>query len=202
MSPRWAAAAGAEGLTDVRLDRQVSLWFREKALEAPWLVDVGEVVAVAFHPWTFRIAVVVACVAAWREGRRRAAVVVGVTMAVGGLLGVGLKLLIARPRPFWGDPVAVEIGYAMPSGHALNAALGLGLLLLLGRSWLATRGRRVSAGVVAGVVLAVTVLDRLVLGVHYLTDVTVGVLLGAALTAVAARLLRAGSADRASTRAG
>lgn len=192
-SPRLDTS-GAEGLSDFPPDREVSLWFRELALGAEWLVRAGEGVAVGFHPWAFRLAVAAACVVAWNTGRRRAAAVAGATMAVGSLLGLVLKLVIARPRPFWGDPVAMEIGYSMPSGHALNATLGVGLLLLLAGPWLRTRRRRVATYSAASLVVAVTALDRLVLGVHYLTDVTVGVAVGTALTALAARLLRPGRA--------
>jgi undecaprenyl-diphosphatase len=83
--------------------------------------------------------------------------------------------------------VAVEVGYSMPSGHALNAALGCGLLLVLGWAWLGARGLRAPAVAVAVVVVLAAALDRLVLGVHYLTDVTAGVAVGLAVALVAAR---------------
>lgn len=165
----------------------------------PWVADLGEVLAFALHPWVFRTLTAGACVVAWRAGRTRAAVVCGGALMAGSLLGVGLKLLIARPRPAWGDPVAAEIGYSMPSGHALNAALGCGLLLVLGWPWLRRKGWHRRAVVVAVVLVTVTALDRLVLGVHYLSDVTVGVVLGATIALVADRLsprLRGGLASR------
>jgi undecaprenyl-diphosphatase len=191
---------GAEGFTDVPLDRAVSLWFREHVATHEWVVDLGEVVAVGFHPWVFRGLLAGACVLAWRAGHRRAAVVAGATMVVGSLLGLGMKLLVARPRPAWGDPVATEVGYSMPSGHALNAALGVGLLLMLAWPWLRARGWTRQAVAVGGVVVALTVLDRLALGVHYVTDVGVGVLLGGALVAAAYQLTRRATARAAGRR--
>jgi membrane-associated phospholipid phosphatase len=178
---------GETGVTGFGPDRAVAFWFNRLAADHGWLTDVGHVLAVALHPWVFRLLVLAACLAAWRAGRRRVAAVAAGTMVAGSLLGVGLKLLIARPRPVWGDPVATEIGYSMPSGHALNAALGTGLLLWLAWPWLTARGwtgRAVAAG---AVVVVAAALDRMVLGVHYLTDVTVGVALGLALTALAVR---------------
>lgn len=170
------------------LDGDVSRWFEALAGRSEWLVDVAEVGAFVLHPWVFRLLVILACVVVWRAGRRRAAVVVGLTMVLGSLLGAGLKLLVRRPRPAWGDPVAEEIGFSMPSGHALGAALGVGLLLVLAWPWLVAR-RWTLPAVVAGVVVVVlTALDRLVLGVHYLTDVVAGVLLGAALALLACRV--------------
>lgn len=196
--------AAEPGLTRLAPDRAVSLWFRDLVTDHPWLVEAGHVGAFALHPWVFRVLVAAACVVAWRAGRRRAAAVTGATMAGGGLLGVVLKLVIARPRPAWGDPVATEVGFSMPSGHALNAALGVGLLLLLAWPWLRRHGWTAPAVAVGIVVVAVTALDRLVLGVHYLSDVSVGVALGGLLAGAALRLTcrtaRPGAPGRERTR--
>lgn len=184
--------------TGFGLDQAVAESFYSFTIAHPWVGDLGHVVAVAFQPWTFRVAVAVACLVAWRAGRTRAAVVCGTAMAAGSLLGVGLKLLIARPRPFWGDPVATEVGYSMPSGHALHSALGCGLLLVLAWPWLRQHGRQRLAVVVAAVIVIVTALDRMLLGVHYLSDVTVGVAVGIVIALVADRLsprLRGGLAS-------
>lgn len=119
-------------------------------------------------------------------------------MAVGSALGVGLKLLIARPRPAWADTVGAEVDFSMPSGHVLNATLGSGLLIVLGRPWLRRKGFQRQAVVAAAVLVVVTALDRMVLGVHYLSDVTVGAALGTAIALLADRLsprLRGGLAS-------
>ena len=67
----------------------------------------------------------------WRRGAQRLAVWAVVTMAVGGVLGVLLKLLVDRARPAFPEPVAHASGYSFPSGHALNSMLGVGVLLLV-----------------------------------------------------------------------
>lgn len=180
---------GTESVTSFAPDRAVGRWFNEHVQTSEALVDVGEVVAVAFHPWTFRALVAAGCLLAWRAGRRRAAAVVGATMALGSLLGIGLKVLIARPRPVWGNPVASEVGFSMPSGHALNSALGVSLLLVLAWPWLRRRGLTRPAVAVGTVVVGVTALDRLVLGVHYVSDVTVGVAVGVGLALLARRVV-------------
>ncbi len=162
--------------------------FRSLVSRNPWLVDVGEVVAVVLHPWSFRVVVLAGCAWAWMQGRTRAATVCAATMVTGSLLGVGLKLAIRRDRPPGADPIAAEIGFSMPSGHALNAALGCGLLLVLALPWLRRRGRHRAALVGACALVLVVCLDRLVLNVHYLSDVTVGVLLGGGLALLADRL--------------
>ena len=159
----------------------------------PWLVDAGEVVAVGMHPWTMRALVAAGCLLAWRDGRRRTALVVAATMLVGSAAGAGLKLLVRRDRPPFADDVGAEIGWSMPSGHALNGTLALGLLLVLAWPWLRTRGRRRAAATVAATLAVVVCTDRLVLGVHYLSDVVVGATIGVLGSATAARL--SGSAE-------
>ena len=154
----------------------------------PWLVDAGEVVAVAMHPWAMRALVGLGCLLAWRDGRRRTALVVAATMLVGSAAGAGLKLLLRRDRPPFGDDVGAELGWSMPSGHALNGTLALGLLLVLARPSLRTRGRRSAATAVAVALAGVVCADRLVLGVHYLSDVVVGATMGVLGSATAARL--------------
>ncbi|HZI98355.1 MAG TPA: phosphatase PAP2 family protein [Actinomycetales bacterium] len=175
-------------VTSFEPDQVIAEWFLSVAVANPILVDVGEVLAFALHPWTFRVAVAAAVVVTWRAGRRRAAAVFAVTMAFGGLLGLALKLTVQRPRPVWGDPVAAELGYSMPSGHSLNAALGSALLVGLAWPWLVRQGRTGVAVLLAGVVVALAMLDRLVLGVHYATDVLVGASIGVTLAVMAYRL--------------
>ncbi|UTI63003.1 phosphatase PAP2 family protein [Paraconexibacter antarcticus] len=128
-----------------------------------------------------------------------AAVVRGeyLTRAVGVLAGVsaGLALLVGkvistavdRPRPFVShssihDFLAHAADPGMPSDHA-TAAFAIGTAILVAH-------RRAGAAVlVAATVLA---LGRVFLGVHYLSDVAVGALLGTAsalaVAAVARRL--------------
>lgn len=186
----FARAPGAEqAVTSFAPDQQVAEWFLALATERPQLADAAVVLAVALHPWTFRLLVLAAAVVAWRVGQPRAAVVVVTTMALGGLLGAALKLVVARPRPEWGDPVATEVGYSMPSAHALNAALGSALLVAVAWPGLRERGWTAPAVAAAVTVTLVAMLDRLVLGVHYPSDVLVGAALGTALAVTAAHVV-------------
>ncbi|GIF13053.1 hypothetical protein [Actinoplanes teichomyceticus] len=57
--------------------------------------------------------------------RRRARALarwVAVTMTAGGPLGALLKVLVGRDSPELREPVGRAVGYAVPSGHALNSA--------------------------------------------------------------------------------
>jgi undecaprenyl-diphosphatase len=81
-----------------------------------------------------------------------------------------LKALVGRLRPVVAHPVAFGKGDSFPSGHALGSIVCYGALFLVFLP--ATRGtwRRVLAVVVVALVAAIGV-SRLLLGVHYLSDV-------------------------------
>jgi membrane-associated phospholipid phosphatase len=85
-----------------------------------------------------------------------------------------LKGLIERPRPEFAD---VD-GFSFPSGHAFGAAAVYGLLgLLLLRVWAESRWRWVWAIAVWSLIPLVG-LSRIMLGVHYPSDVLAGIAIG------------------------
>jgi membrane-associated phospholipid phosphatase len=130
-------------------------------------------------------------VLAWWAWRRTWRAVVSGGLGLGLLLAVDVaaKSLVARPRPPLGWHAVVVSGYSFPSGHAL---LSLGIVLLIGR--LAHRrgllpagaGARWAVGVPTGVVLLGIGASRVVLGVHYPSDVLAGWLLAVLVVAAVA----------------
>jgi membrane-associated phospholipid phosphatase len=134
-----------------------------------------------FDPNSFRLAALVLVIWLVRRRARRMALWVTTTMAAGGLLGVLLKLLVGRHRPDLLDPVARAAGYSFPSGHALNAAVACGVFLLVFLPM--DRGRRPLLWIAAIIVTVVTGLCRVALGVHWVSDVAGGWILGIAVVA-------------------
>lgn len=128
-------------------------------------------------------------------------------LAVGSYAAVGtLKPLLALSRPpgaavatlpAWLPPAAAPVyeslvtadGYGFPSGHATTATAVYG-----GAAVVLTAGTRRLRYAVAGLVVGGVFLSRVVIGVHYLVDVAVGVVLGlAVLSAFLAFVRRFGS---------
>ncbi|MEU5723785.1 phosphatase PAP2 family protein [Micromonospora sp. NPDC047738] len=167
-----------------RLDVTVTDALHRYALHHPAWVRLMSVWTDVFAPNPLRAATAV--VVAWLLFRRarRLALWVVTTMTVGGLLGALLKVLVGRQRPDLLDPVARAAGFAFPSGHALNATLAAGVLLLVFLPF--TRGRRLlrwSLWTAAVLIAVVTGLSRIALGVHWTSDVVGGWLLGVAVLA-------------------
>lgn len=111
----------------------------------------------------------------------------GVAFALSYLLNTALKYGLNLPRPFTNDPsVASEAaratagGPGLPSGHSqMSATLWLGIAAQL---------RSAGFTVFAVLLVALIAASRLLLNVHYPSDVIVGLLLGVAFALLAARV--------------
>ncbi|HEY3611431.1 MAG TPA: phosphatase PAP2 family protein, partial [Pseudonocardiaceae bacterium] len=103
-----------------------------------------------------------------------AAVVVARLVELG--IETAVKALVDRSRPVFGHPVATAGGAAFPSGHTAGSAALYGILVLL-------LVRRALVTVAATVFVLAVGASRVVLGVHYLSDVVGGLALGIAVAA-------------------
>jgi len=118
-------------------------------------------------------------------GARLVAVLIGVAGAVAA--NAGLKSLVDERRPCLTLPHVYTVvpcpgpsDYSFPSNHsALAGALAVGVFVL---------SRRL--GLIAIVLALLEGFSRVYIGVHYPRDAVVGLLLGAAVTALAVWLLR------------
>jgi membrane-associated phospholipid phosphatase len=113
------------------------------------------------------------------------------------LLTNGIKELADRVRPEF-NPIAETLGPSFPSGHSAAAAAFFGAAALLLSRGRAPNQRAVIVGVAAGIAAGVAS-SRVLLGVHWLSDVVAGVLFGWAWFAVCSiafggRMLRFGAA--------
>lgn len=113
-----------------------------------------------------------------------------VTATVGStMLDPALKLIVGRLRPVVDVPVAAAPGNSFPSGHALGSMVAYGALLLVFLPAVPRRARPYAFGL-AGLLIAAVGFTRVALGVHYLSDVVAGWLLGLAWLGVTAHAFR------------
>lgn len=131
----------------------------------------------------------------WRRTAKRHAAIWLAAFAAGEGLLFALKHVFGRIRPSAPDSLIRAFGF--PSGHAFSAVLIYGMLLLLG--WTYAERRLVRWGLAAGmfgIILAIGG-SRLVLNVHYATDVLGGYALGAFWLAITWILLAYSHPSRA-----
>ena len=155
-------------------DTNILLWIHQSAtpiLDSIMLNITGladpPMVAAIFFGTTFWL---------WRR-RKYSQIKVFAIACIGGLaLNIGLKIFFAKPRPQLWHQLIVETSSSFPSGHALGSMVVYGFLAYL----LATefpRSSRLIYAVMTGLILLIG-LSRLYLGVHWLTDVIAGYLVG------------------------
>jgi membrane-associated phospholipid phosphatase len=114
-----------------------------------------------------------------------------------------VKALADRLRPTF-NPAAATLGPSFPSGHTATAAAFYATAALLIARGRGRRARALLAGLAAGIAVAVAA-TRVLLDVHWLTDVIAGLALGWAWFAVCAiafggRILRFGAAAETAVR--
>lgn len=144
------------------------------------------------------VALIALCVAlyAFAAGRQRIVLALLWT-PLSFLLDDVLKLLFQHPRPTEAI-IAIPDSYSFPSGHAVAAsALYITIALMAAQGERRQRPRRIL--IWSGITVAVLVAwSRVYLGVHYLSDVIGGLLLGGSGSIAAALVLnRTGSHDEA-----
>ena len=130
------------------------------------------------------VATAVAAIALEARKHRRAAIwTVGVMTSVGVTTAL-LKQLIGRERPLWDDPLEVLTTFSFPSGHASGIVGAMGVTVVLTQMLVRRRGvRRLVFGLAVALVILVGA-DRVFLGVHNVSDVIAGYLLGGGLVLV------------------
>jgi len=157
------------------LDDDVATWGAEHATSAA--VDVLKMITYLGGTWVVIAALAAAALADWLRRRNVEVFVFAAVVIVGEKLIVnGMKWLVDRERPdvMW---LVSWSGASFPSGHtAAAAAAWPAVALILGRD----RSRRTRALLAAGAALisVAVAASRALLGVHWLTDVLAGLVIG------------------------
>jgi undecaprenyl-diphosphatase len=150
---------------------------------APWRTSTGLAIATDVSRFgTVAVMSLLALLVVLTLHRRNwRAVVVGWTLVMGGgkLVEAALKHTFLRSRPIGALEHLAGQSYSYPSGHSMGAMIGYGMLAYL--ILLRVRrpiGRAAVTASAAVIILAVGI-SRLVLAVHYFTDVIGGFAAGA-----------------------
>lgn len=114
----------------------------------------------------------------WR-GRTRLALFLVFTAIGGGLVDSAVKILVDRPRPVVEEPLAHAFGKSFPSGHAMSSTVTYGALLLVFLPIVPRRWRWLAIAATVGLAGSIG-LSRLFLGLHFVSDVVAGHILGLA----------------------
>lgn len=159
-------------------DTQLVIWIT--AHQAAWLDPV--MLALTWAGRRGAIWIALAGLIAWRQPRRLGGLwqLLLALVFVWIVVDLAAKPATNRARPFVQNPLVTVVGdrpasHSFPSGHAATAFAGA---LIVGRMW--RRGRPALIGLAA-----LTALSRVYLGVHYVSDIAAGALIGVAVASLA-----------------
>jgi len=158
------------------IDRAALLWLREWMPSAltPWF----EAITFTASSTVLTTLTVVATVGLLAAHRRTAALLVAGSVVCAALVVYGMKMIVGRERPALWD-VQWYWGSSFPSGHTLvMAAFATSAALVVGHVWPSVRLPTLALALVWTVLVG---FSRLVLGVHWPTDVMVAACLGTAI---------------------
>ena len=162
-----------------RLDGRLADRLNEAVHANPTALNVLKVVTLFGSTPLLTLVTVAAVWFVMARGRQRLGTFLVVTAVGGALLNTLVKLAVARPRPVVDHEIATAFGKSFPSGHAMSSTVIYGALLVALLPMLQRRHRTAAVMGVVVLVLAVGT-SRLLLGVHFLSDVLGGFVLGLA----------------------
>lgn len=204
-STRWLSAIGilsflialvvtalvvTKNSTLVAVDEWVNSAVNDWAQGAGWPVTLASWIGVAVGPVLSVVYGVIAFIGFALAARKRWAILVAVSGIVGVTIVEVFKVSISRARPPGAEQYASDLDKSFPSGHTaagiyLYVCLAIILILLANyRNWPA--GRELGIALFAFAILIGV--SRIVLGVHWLSDVVAGWLFGTATLLVALAL--------------
>jgi membrane-associated phospholipid phosphatase len=181
---RWAPGA--------RFDAAVARDARSFAVKHRWLVTLATGVSLfGSVPAIIALSVLLGLGLRRKRRLRAAGFVVSVEL-LGAALNQLLKLLLARARPVVPDPVATARGASFPSGHAMNSAICYTLIISALLFSGIVRPRRARTALVSALAFYPLLigLSRVVLGLHFASDVLGGWLLGVGWVALGTAVVR------------
>jgi undecaprenyl-diphosphatase len=173
-----------------RLDLDVANDLHTPAAHSHALVRFLELVSDIFSPTSWELLALVIALALFLRRMPRLAIWLLVTVGLTDPLDALVKEAVGRHRPVFDHPVLVLSSFSFPSGHAFGSLVAVGALLLAGLPAVPRRGRPwlIALG---GVIVLLVGYARVGLGVHYVSDVVGGWLLGVAWLAATTAAFRA-----------
>ena len=169
-----------EGEGMAQIDQPAARWLAEH--RDLWLTHLLFVITQAGSPARQAVLVLIVCALAARRARSWLPVVLGLVGAGGiGLVVITAKTLVGRQRPASPYALISAHGFSFPSGHATGAAaVGMICAWMLCRWVVRSWSGQVTVWAATIGMIGLVGFSRVYLGVHYVTDVLAGWLLGGA----------------------
>lgn len=157
-----------------QVDSLINQWVKENSL--PALLLISTVIGYIFEPIIAIIISFMASIFLWFKDSKRDSLLFAIIAAISGMLIFSLKELVHRVRP----ENIVETNFSFPSGHATFAVILFGFLIYLARKNI-RRPARIWIYIILSLMILFVGFSRLLLQVHWFSDVLGGLFLGLAV---------------------
>ncbi|QCB54891.1 phosphatase PAP2 family protein [Sphingopyxis sp. PAMC25046] len=174
----FAVGAGWTETVDWQISQSLSLRIDESAPAFIAFMQWASWIGGGTPRW---IIVILLCGLVWHWCGPRCAVALGGASLLSNLASSSLKLGFGRARPDLIDHLDHQTSFSYPSGHATSAAV---VYLLL--AWLAPPRWRPFAWTLAAAMIILNGSSRIMLGVHWASDIAGGTMLGTAFALLGA----------------
>jgi undecaprenyl-diphosphatase len=177
----FAISAGHFRAFDIAISHALNM---QRGTAPDWLIILMQSISWIGGGIQRYVIVTILTIALWRWWGWGAALAMGLTTLVSAFTSEILKAFFARMRPDFVPHLDSVTSAAYPSGHANNAAVVYILFIML-----VPQARHPGWQLAALAMIIVTGLSRIMLGVHWPTDVIGGWMLGSAFALMAAAVI-------------
>jgi membrane-associated phospholipid phosphatase len=169
------------------VDHEAARWFADRRTPTvDDLTQIGAGLADAYTVIPALLILSVLFVVLWRRWNETVLLLTAVLLEKA--VFVTTTYIVDRPRPPVGQLDGHPPTSSFPSGHVASAVSVYGVVALIVWAHTDRRWLRALVATVAVVVPVIVALSRMILGMHYLTDVVVGATLGVVALVVGTRL--------------
>ena len=146
------------------------------SLRHPLAIKIFNIITLLGESWTIIIFVLITSITLYTANKKWQ--IIGLWLTVGGSVGFTFlaKIFFDRPRPI--SALIIETSPSFPSAHAAVAISFYGFILYLLFKKMNKKRDQILVALFGLILIALIGFSRLYLGVHYLSDVLIGYLVG------------------------
>lgn len=146
------------------------------SLRQPLTIKIFNIITLLGESWTIIISVFIVSIILYTANKKWQ--IIGLWLTVGGSVGFTFlaKIFFDRPRPM--NALLIETSASFPSAHATVAVSFYGFILYLLLKKMNKKRDQILVALFGLILILLIGFSRLYLGVHYLSDVLAGFLIG------------------------
>jgi undecaprenyl-diphosphatase len=160
------------GINSFNFDKSINNYF--SGSQNSLLLSFSLIIAFIFDTASMIIIILITSFILWFYKKRKEAVFLILLLVADDILVYLFKHIIKRARP----ENLIETGFSFPSGHSMIAVVFLGFMIYFFAGKIKNKPAKIGFIAIAIALVLLASLSRLILGVHWFTDVLAGLLLG------------------------